>query len=75
MAGIEEAVDKISNLVAALPGVVLVGQSEQEGRSCILIVLETDDDLAKVRQQVSPSVEGFPVVFQVGDAVYAQPES
>ncbi len=64
MAKIEEVIaGEASALIDRLPEVTGVGQSEVDGKECILVMVE--QDLPEIRASIPPTLGGYPVVIEV----------
>ncbi|MFQ5875612.1 MAG: hypothetical protein ACE5JL_17690 [Dehalococcoidia bacterium] len=70
MAKIEEVIaEQASNLVD-IPGVTGVGQTEVDGRECILVMLE--QDLPEIKAAIPSTLGGYPVVIEITGVIQAQ---
>ncbi len=71
MAKIEEVIaGEASALIDKLPEVTGVGQSEVDGKECILVMVE--QDLPEIRASIPSTLGGYPVVIEVTGPIGAQ---
>lgn len=71
MPQIEEIVSEVSKW-ANLDGVELVGQSEDNGKDCILVLVSRS--AAEFTGVIPPTYKGFPVVIKESDIISIQEE-
>ena len=70
MGQIEEVIARQGNSIMGIPGVTGVGQSEDDGKECVLVMLE--QDLPEIKNAVLAKLEGCPVRFEVSGIIQAQ---
>ena len=69
---IQQVQQEYTDAWMALPGVIGTAIGRHENRPCILILTETDND--RIRENIPQTVEGYPVVIQHAGNVRALEE-
>lgn len=67
MAKIEKVIDEHTDLLMDIPEVTGVGQTEVEGRACIVVMLR--QSLPEVEARIPVALGGYPVVVEVAGVI------
>jgi hypothetical protein len=69
MADIGEVIRNEGTALMNIPGVTGVGQTEIDGRMCILVMLE--QRLPEIEAAIPSTLEGYPVAIEVSGVIQA----
>jgi hypothetical protein len=69
MAGIDKVLEEDGASLMDLPGVVGVGQTEVDGRPCILVILERRSQ--EIEAAIPSTLKGYPVAVEVSGVILA----
>jgi hypothetical protein len=69
MAKIEDVLREQESSLMDIPGVTGVGQTEVDGKECIVVMME--QSLPEIETAIPSTLEGYPVVMEVSGVIQA----
>ena len=72
MATIQDVIAQRTDYLLGIPGVIGVGQGEDDGKECILVMLTHSSTEAEEAARSALKDMGYPVTFQVIGEIQAQ---